>query len=172
MLKLVIVESCLEFSDYFVGMAPKVKQTQGSKRKGGETSQPRRPRPTQFDASKFRSAAHQERFKELSDRKLWHDKEFKISPMGDYKGILDILEKRKWSKFLEPHTHINSDIVREFFANAFPVDEDGDPSEKEFNYTTYVRGRPLSFDREAINSYLGNPMPLRDPHSLCPFHKQ
>ncbi|KAK2451504.1 hypothetical protein QL285_010554 [Trifolium repens] len=154
-------------------MAPKVKQTQGSKRKGVEPSQPRRPtRAAPFDGTRFRTAAHHERFKELSTYHLWHDKEFKISPTGEYKGILDILEKRKWSKLLAPHTQINSDIVKEFFANAFPVDEDGNPSEKDFNYTTFVRGRPFSFDREAINSYLGNPMPLRYPDSLCPFHTQ
>ncbi|KAK2395558.1 hypothetical protein QL285_057284 [Trifolium repens] len=154
-------------------MAPKAKQTQGSKRKGVESSQPRRPtRPAQFDGNRFRSAAHYERFKELSPRKLWHDKEFKISPMGEYKGILDIFEKRKWGRLLAPYTQINSDIVKEFFVNAFPVDEDGDPSEKHFDYTTFVRGRQFSFDREAINTYLGNPFPIRHPDDLCTFHRK
>jgi hypothetical protein len=64
------------------------------------------------------------------------------------------------------------DIVREFYANAFPVDEDGEPSEELFTFTTRVRGRSLSFDREAINTYLGNPMPLRSPDELCAFHKK
>jgi hypothetical protein len=163
----------VDLSNCFVGMAPKVKTTKGAKRKGGETSQPRRQNhPAPFDQTRFLSAVHQERFRELSTCKLWHDKQFQISPTGEYKGILDIFERRKWGRFLDPHMNINSEIVREFYANALLVDEDGEPSESHFNYTTSVRGRPLKFDREAINSYLGNPMPLRRSDDLCAFHRQ
>jgi hypothetical protein len=144
-------------------MAPKVKSTQGTKRKSG-TSQPKKPsRPIPFDNTRFLSAAHQERFNELCTRTFWHDKQFQLSPTRDYKGLLDNFEKRKWGKLLDPHVQINADIVREFYANVLPMDEEGEPSEGHFTFTTRVRGRSLSFDREAINTYLGNLIPLKSP---------
>ncbi|MCI45672.1 hypothetical protein A2U01_0066911, partial [Trifolium medium] len=32
-----------------------------------------------------------------------------------------------------------------------------------------IRGRPLSFDREAINEYLGNPYEPKGDDGLCPY---
>jgi hypothetical protein len=164
----------VEFSGCFAEMAPKVNTGKGCKRKAGEALISRRPsRPAQFDGTRFLSAAHQERFNELTAVKLWHDKQFVISPTGKYNGLASIIERRRWQTLVNPHPKINVDIVREFYANALPIDdEDGSVSERNFAYTTFVRGRRLRFDREAINTYLGNPMPLRDPNDLCEFHRK
>jgi hypothetical protein len=153
-------------------MTPKVKSAQGTKCKSGPSQPKKSNRPIPFDGNRFLTAAHSARFNELCDRTFWHDKQFQLSPTGAYKGLLENFEKRKWGKLLDPHIHINMDIVREFYANALPIDEDGEPSEELFTFTTKVRGRSLSFDREAINTYLGNPMPLRSPDELCAFHRK
>jgi hypothetical protein len=41
-----------------------------------------------------------------------------------------------------------------------------------FSFTTMVRGRVITFDREGINDYLGKPYKLKTPDELCPFHIQ
>jgi len=65
-----------------------------------------------------------------------------------------------------PHPHINTEIVREFYANAMPLEGE------EFNFKTMIRGRVINFDRQGINDYLGKPYKLKHPDDLCPFHIQ
>ena len=50
--------------------------------------------------------------------------------------------------------------------NALPIEI----SDSTFPFETYVRGKTIKFDKEAINKYLGNSMPLHDPKELCAFH--
>ena len=63
---------------------------------------------------------------------------------------------------MTPETTINPDIVREFYANAMP-DCDKKEMDARFSYTSYVRGVPVRFDRDAISTYLGDPLELDPP---------
>jgi hypothetical protein len=60
----------------------------------------------------------------------------------------------------EPEAAINYDIVREFYANAMHQEEG-----TAFIYQSRVRGRIVSFGRDTINSYLGNPLTLGERES-------
>jgi hypothetical protein len=56
-------------------------------------------------------------------------------------------------------------LVREFYANAIPIANDEDVS-----FTTWVRGKTICFDRDAINQYLGQPSNLPSDE-LCAYSK-
>lgn len=143
-------------------MAPKNPSTSGR----GKRKQTEPPAPRPYDAHRFLSAFHQDRYQELCSRKIWHDKQFQISTEGSYRVLAQIIQERKWETLVTPHPHINTEIVREFYANAMPVEGE------EFSYTTFIRGRVINFDRQSINDYLGKPYTLRRPDDLCPFHLQ
>jgi hypothetical protein len=146
----------------FAGMAPK--SSQGNKRKKANTSTPQPPRS--YDHQRFKSAHHQDRYRDLLPTKTWNERVFNISPQGPYQDIGNLFLYQKWEKLLHPPTEINHELVREFYANAIPENPLTDP----FDHSTFVRGRTIRFDREAINEYLGNPYPLADEDELDEFH--
>ena len=63
---------------------------------------------------------------------------------------------------MTPETRINPDIVKEFYANVMPVCETHDMM-AQFIYITMVRGTTVRFDRDTINTYLGEPLELPPP---------
>ncbi|AES78120.1 hypothetical protein MTR_7g024810 [Medicago truncatula] len=146
-------------------MAPK-KPVNTGKRKKGETStsQPP-PRNQPFDRERFKSRYHQDRYRELLKQSMWPEKVFNINPQGPYQDLLKLLTDQGWGRLLQPITAINAELVREFYANALPENLT-DP----FVYETFVRGRTIRFDREAINIYLGNSFPLSDEDEMDEFH--
>ncbi|GAU52033.1 hypothetical protein TSUD_418690, partial [Trifolium subterraneum] len=117
-----------------------------------------------FDAARFIGADQFERFKALQKRKIWAEKVFDILPTGMYRDFVEVVQERGWDKLLNPHETINEDLVREFYANAVPTDEDA-----PFSFTTMIRGHPLRFDRDAIHAYLGNPEIVVNEAGLCPY---
>ncbi|AES69465.1 hypothetical protein MTR_3g030280 [Medicago truncatula] len=150
---------------FIARMAPK-KPVNTGKRKKGETStsQPP-PRNQPFDRERFKSRYHQDRYKELLKQSMWLEKVFNINPQGPYQDLLKVLTDQGWGRLLQPITAINAELVREFYANALPENLT-DP----FVYETFVRGRTIRFDREAINIYLGNNFPLSDEDEMDEFH--
>ncbi|KAF1864627.1 hypothetical protein Lal_00039259 [Lupinus albus] len=63
------------------------------------------------------------------------------------------MDRRKWWILAIPNEKFDSDVVMEFYANAYPLDEGGE----ELAYKTWVRGKTVLFDRDTINDLLGNP---------------
>lgn len=59
-----------------------------------------------------------------------------------------MIEERGWGKLVEPLNKVNYDVVRKFYANAVP--REGEP----FQFETYVRGKQIQFNRDAINEIL------------------
>ncbi|MCH90868.1 hypothetical protein A2U01_0011791, partial [Trifolium medium] len=104
-----------------------------------------------FDDFKFKSEESWLRFQQLEGRKIWPEVIFDVSPNGPYQRFVEIIEGRGWGKLISPRKNYNADLVREFYANALHMEED-----EMFPYTTMVRGKPIRFDRDTINDYLGN----------------
>lgn len=153
-------------SGCLAGMAPK-KPVNTSKRKKGDTSSTRPPSRNQaFDKERFRSRYHQDRYIELLDQAMWCERVFNLNPQGPFKEIAKLFIDQGWDRLLKPITDINAELVREFYANALPENPHTDP----FTFETFVRGRTIRFDREAINTYLGNPYELDHPDDLDDFH--
>jgi hypothetical protein len=91
---------------------------------------------------------------------------FQINPEGPYKDIAKLLLDQGWERLCNPITSLNAELVREFYANALPEN----PHTETFKYETYVRGRTIRFDRDAINKYLGNPFQISYPDESDDFH--
>jgi len=96
---------------------------------------------------------------------MWPERVFDINPEGPFREIAQLFIDQGWSRLLHPVTNLNAELVREFYANALLEN----PHAKLFQYETFVRGRVIRFDRDAINQYLGDPFPLR-PGELDDYH--
>ncbi|KAL5072813.1 hypothetical protein RYX36_011797, partial [Vicia faba] len=62
-------------------------------------------------------------FYSLVERQIWPKNIFTLNPQGDYRYFMDDMEKRKWGVLLTPPTELNFDIIREFYANATPIED-------------------------------------------------
>ncbi|KAL5100989.1 hypothetical protein RYX36_005316 [Vicia faba] len=113
------------------------------------------------DQTRFNGPEQQQRFEELMERRVLAERIFDLSPEGDYRSLCDFSRERKWTKLLKPHCNVNTDILRKFYANAFP--SEGTP----FSYSTKVAGRTIHFNRDAINEFLGDPIILKEGQLCC-----
>ena len=124
----------------------------------GETSEPQPPPSNQgYERERFRSRYHQDRYVALLQQAMWLERVFSINPEGPFREIAQLFLDQGWSRLLNPITNLNAELVREFYDNALPEN----PHTELFPYETFVRGRVIRFDRDAINHYLGNPFPLQ-----------
>ncbi|GAU10447.1 hypothetical protein TSUD_419210, partial [Trifolium subterraneum] len=131
-------------------MAPK-KSTGSKKQKTGASSSA----PAQVPAhaqNRFSGPEQYARFQELQTRKIWPEKEFSIVVDGKHGGFVEAIEALGWTKLMDPERYVHPELVREFFANALPMDRS-----QPFPFMTTVRGRHIRFDRDAINNFLGKP---------------
>ncbi|KAI5423225.1 hypothetical protein KIW84_046283 [Lathyrus oleraceus] len=80
------------------------------------------------------------------------------------KSLNALWSSRKWDKLLTPHRKINTEVLREFYTNAFPS------AGFAFSFSTKVGGRTIHFHRDAINEFLGNPLVLREGQ-MCRYQE-
>ncbi|KAI5414213.1 uncharacterized protein LOC127087631 [Lathyrus oleraceus] len=121
------------------------------KRKGATTS---RTVPIQFDQDKFVGPKQTARYISLEKRKILPEKRFLINPQGTNRNFAGLIDAKKWDQLINPLEHYDIATVREFYANALPDDDE------PFTWVSKVDGRPIAFDRDAINRILGEPLQL------------
>ncbi|CAJ2661680.1 unnamed protein product [Trifolium pratense] len=143
-------------------MAPK-KATGSKKQKTGSSASAPVDVPPNVEG-RFVGPPQFAKFQELQLRKLWYEKEFPISPTGPHRSFIEAIQALGWGKLLEPEIYINDEVVREFYANAFPTD-----LTQPFPFITTVRGRPVRFDRDAINKFLGKPYTRESEEDMCDY---
>jgi hypothetical protein len=122
-------------------MAPKDKsiaKKAGEKRKKTTGSSSR---SGSFDAGRFKGAAQFAWYKELEKRAITPERIFDISQSGNFGRFPEIIENKGWDTLINPSTRLNYDLVREFYANAIPIEED-----EAVSFTTWVRGTNIRFD--------------------------
>ncbi|GAU23987.1 hypothetical protein TSUD_327880 [Trifolium subterraneum] len=140
-------------------MAPKKAANKGKTKQTGGGSSSR----SNFDPVRFRGPLQYARFKNLQKKTIWAENVFKLTQTGDFARFTEIIEERNWEDLARPTNDINFDLVREFYANAMPLDDE-DP----VTFKTMVRGREIRFDRDAINDFLGKPSNL-PTDTYCAF---
>lgn len=72
--------------------------------------------------------------------------------------------RRDWMRLADPLPKFDPEIVREFYANAYPLDGLGDKRSK-------VRGRWVTYVRALISEFLGHPLPLEEGQS-CDYTRR
>ncbi|KAF1883259.1 hypothetical protein Lal_00030364, partial [Lupinus albus] len=83
-------------------------------------------------------------------------------------GLLSLserLDQLKWGTIASPHDKFDPDVVREFYANAYPPEEGGGL----FEHKSWVRGKVIRYDREYLNMMLNNPYQVSED-SLDGYH--
>jgi hypothetical protein len=140
-------------------MAPRKAVNKGKKKQttGGSSSR------VNFDATRFLGPLQFARFKDLEKRTIWGENVYRLTSTGDFARFTEIIEERGWVDLARPADDINFDLVREFYANVMPIDDE-DP----VTFKTMVRGREIRFDRDTINDFLGQPSQL-PPDTYCAF---
>nr|KYP74735.1 hypothetical protein KK1_007426 [Cajanus cajan] len=99
-----------------------------------------------FLPSRFRSKYKQQRFLDLESRQIIAERPvIEILPLI---YLTDEYRRRNWTKIGEPEDKYNEIIIREFYANAFPVRPDSK------DRISWVRGKTIAYDPEAINTFL------------------
>jgi hypothetical protein len=90
----------------------------------------------------------------LEKQKILPEKRFIINPEGTNRTFAGLIDTKKWDRLISPLEHYDIATVCEFYANALPDDDE------PFTWTSGVSGRPVAFDRDAINRVLGEPLQL------------
>lgn len=121
---------------FILQMEPKVTAASKRQRGGAGTSRAR-----EFNQIKFLG-------------RFLAEKPFGFNHHGKYRGLAQIIDERGWGKLVDPISRVNYDVVHKFYANA--VLREGEP----FTFESYVRGKMVQFDRDAINELLGKPSNL------------
>ncbi|GAU46045.1 hypothetical protein TSUD_191160 [Trifolium subterraneum] len=140
-------------------MAPRKAVNKGKKKQttGGSSSR------VNFDATRFLGPLQFALFRDLAKRTIWGENVYRLTRTGDFERFTEMIEERGWVDLARPADAINFDLVREFYANAMPLDDE-DP----VTFKTMVRGREIRFDRDSINDFLGQPSQL-PPDTYCAF---
>jgi len=60
------------------------------------------------------------RFAQLEERSILAERRVEIQE-GEYKEFTKVIEQRRWEKLIRPANYYNELIVREFYANAYPL---------------------------------------------------
>ncbi|XP_058782159.1 uncharacterized protein LOC131659742 [Vicia villosa] len=106
------------------------------------SSGPRGSRATANQADRFLGRAQADRFKNLGSRTILTEKV--VVPLGQgggpYAAMWDFLENRNWQRVFEPHTVIDYDIVKEFYANAIKTTDES----VAYTYQSYGEDQSLA----------------------------
>jgi hypothetical protein len=146
------------------GMPPKKPSASNKRKKGTNAGTPSTVQQPRFDNIRFLGTEQSARYDNLTQRTIWPEKRFDINEDGQYRGIAGIFANLGYHQLVQPDHDLHYGVIREFYANAMPT------SEREFDWKTWVRGKWISFDREAINAYLGHPIDLPDTE-LCAYSR-
>ncbi|KAF1867873.1 hypothetical protein Lal_00012769 [Lupinus albus] len=74
--------------------------------------------------------------------------------------------KRWWGTLTSPHNKFDPDVVREFYANAYPPEEGGGL----FEHKSWVRDKVIRYDRDYLNLMLNNPYEVSED-SMDGYHQ-
>ncbi|KAI5422074.1 hypothetical protein KIW84_045503 [Lathyrus oleraceus] len=122
---------------------------------GGESlNMLKNPKTRKFDQDKFVGPKQAARYISLEKQKILPEKRFLINPQGTNRNFAGLIDAKKWDRLINPLEHYDIATVREFYANALPDDDE------PFTWVSKVAGRPIAFDRDAINRVLGEPLQL------------
>ncbi|KAG2398886.1 uncharacterized protein HKW66_Vig0086330 [Vigna angularis] len=100
----------------------------------------------------FLSQRHKKNFEESQNRRLLMERVVEQLPREEPQFAQEVW-RRHWSNLISFPEPANIDVVREFYANARSYLDEPQP------FTSYVRGRPVAFDANTINSFLNTQWP-------------
>lgn len=118
-----------------------------------------------FDRRKFRDEYRQRRYEIIKTWSFIRERRVNLLE-SQYPTFTTTIDHHRWAVLTEPCEKFDSNVVLEFYANAWP-NEDG----QEVDKRSWVRGKWVPYTREAINQLLGNPLTLQ-PGQRCAYSER
>jgi len=100
-------------------MAPKKLSTKRCRRdatRDGSSTTP------EFDSHRFRSAEHQQRFEAIRGWSFHRERRVQLRE-DEYTDFQEEIARRRWTPLVTPMAKFDPEIVLEFYANAWPMEE-------------------------------------------------
>ncbi|KAK7397510.1 hypothetical protein VNO78_18686 [Psophocarpus tetragonolobus] len=104
--------------------------------------------PFQLDRFKFHTKAKQQQYVDIEGRKILEERRVKLEP-SEWQEFTDEIARRKWKKLAKPEETFDEILVKEFYANAYPVQR------HDKLRRSWVCGTSIHYDRDAMNDFLG-----------------
>ena len=137
-------------------MAPKkLAAKRARKATTGEGSSAAPQAEIEFDGHRFRSEEHQHRFEVIKDWSFLKERRVQITE-GEYAEFQVEVARRRWTQLTEPMAKYDPEVVMEFYANAWPIEEG------VVDKRSWVRGQWIPYDTDVINHFLGHPLVLEE----------
>ncbi|KAF1860334.1 hypothetical protein Lal_00037673 [Lupinus albus] len=118
-----------------------------------------------YNRNKFTSLEREERYNTLLQWTFVPERRVDLR-RNEYPQFLTRLYELKWGTFASPHDKFDPDVVREFYANAYPPEDGGGL----FEHKSWVRGKVIWYDRDYLNLMLNNPYEVSED-SLDGYHQ-
>ena len=133
-------------------MAPKKLSAKRSRRDAAAEGTSATP---EFDSHRFRSAEHQQRFEAIKGWSFHRERRVQLRD-DEYTDFQEEIARRRWTSLVTPMAKFDSDIVLEFYANAWPTVEGVQ------DMRSWVRGQWIPFDADALSQFLGDLLVLEE----------
>ena len=102
----------------------------------------------EYDQRRFKSWFHQMQIQWMNEKRIYPEIPFML-PDDGCQEIKNKIRKRRWEELTSPATRVNTNIIREFYANVPRLDMREPPT-----YKSYVRGVEVDFSPDAIKKVL------------------
>ena len=146
-------------------MAPKkLLSKRARKDAAGEGSSVAPQADIEFDGHRFRSEEHQHCFEAIKGWSFLKERRVQLRE-GEYTEFQEEVARRQWTQLTGPVVKYDPEIVMEFYANAWPMEE-GVRDKR-----SWVRGEWVPYDDDAINQFLGHPLVLEE-RQHCEFSER
>jgi len=126
-------------------MAPRKLPSKRSKKDtAGEGSSAAPQADTDFDRHRFWSAEHQQHFETIKGWSFLKERQVQLRD-DEFPDFQEEIGRKCWVPLMTPMAKINPEIVMEFYANAWPTEEEAQ------DMRSWVRGQWIPFDADALS---------------------
>ena len=108
-----------------------------------------------FDRHRFRSAKHQQCFEVIKGWSFHRERQVQHRE-DEYPNFQEEVTRRRLAPLVTPMAKFDSEIVIEFYANTWPIEEGVQ------DMSSWVRGQWIPFDANALNQFLDHPLILEE----------
>lgn len=91
---------------------------------------------------------HEQFYAELECRNIVWQKNVELENPVEYSNVVQEIKSWGWGTLANLIDYVNLEIVKEFYANAKPIDE------APLARISWVWGREVSYDRDVIRAYI------------------
>ena len=120
--------------------------------------------PVEFDNHWFRSVEHQQCFEAIKGWSFHRERRVQLIE-DEYPNFQEEIARRHWEPLVTPMAKFDPEIVLEFYANAWPMEEG------VWDMRSWIRSQWIPFNVDALSQFLGHPLILEEDQQ-CEFSQK